>query len=246
MILPTAFKTFRTNEFIQFFTDVVKLCIQNRPQKLQIQVQLEAFEKSNNNLETVFKHNQKSDISSVLTKLDQRREEALMCIRKTSDGYLNHYKLTKRNTAQLVVDCIEKYGENLYGISYQADTSIINKLGNELKTIPKLSGAIEVLGITDVVDEMIDANILFNKKCHHRKEETTLEIIKNSETLVKDAIKAYKVLTSQIVLRATTSTSNDYSRLLYQLNSLINRYNNTMALRGNSMPENDTDYEVLN
>lgn len=95
MIIKAVFQKFRTSEFIQFFSDITTICQQNNTTELGVQSQFEALKQSEQDLENSFKQSQKSELTAVIDKLDQRRDKALVCISKIADGYLSHYNTKK-------------------------------------------------------------------------------------------------------------------------------------------------------
>lgn len=237
MINTPFYKKFRVSEFIQFFTDVIKICIQNNPVQLKINKQLEGLKEPCDKIDSVFKKNQKSDLTEKLEVLDTRRDKALVCISKIADGYLNHFREDKRDAARLITDCIDKYGSRIYDMNYQAETSILSNLGNDLQNKTELANATTVIKVDEVVTEMITANTEFSDCFIDRIEEQAKETGENAGKLINEALQKYRLLVRHIEAHATISPSKERDVLISQLNSLINRYNSTMAMRNHTKPE---------
>lgn len=61
------------------------------------------------------------------------------------------------NSSRLVFG-IDKYGSKIHAFNYQAETSTITNLVNDLETIMELINAIALLVINDVVSELKASN----------------------------------------------------------------------------------------
>lgn len=235
MILTPFFNRFRTSEFIQFFSDTATICSQSNPKRLNIEVQFNEFNRQQKSLEESFKQNRKSEITTQLAKLDERRDRALVCISAIADGYLSHFNPREQEAAQKISDCISKYGSKLYTLNYQAETSVLTSLGKDLKS--ELSEPVKLLHLNEVVDEMNAANTEFNEKFIDRIDETSMDDSESTTNLINPTLEKYKVLCKHIVAHATISPSEQYTNLIKRLNTLIGRYNSTMALRNNGKPD---------
>ncbi|MBN1182261.1 MAG: hypothetical protein JXB49_08245 [Bacteroidales bacterium] len=240
MILTPIFNRFRISEYIQFFSDTATICSQSNPKELNIEAQFNEFNRQQKSLEESFKQNRKSEITALLTKLDERRDRALVCISIVADGFLNHFNPRKQDAAQKISDCISKYGSKLYTLNYQAETSVLTSLGEDLQG--ELSESVNLLHLNEVVDEMNAANTEFNEKFIDRIDETSMDDSESTSNLIKLTLEKYKVLCRHIDAHATITPSEQYTNLIKRLNALIERYNSTMALRNNDK----TDETIIN
>ena len=117
MINIPILRNFRASEFIQFCKDVLSLCKKADPKKLQIDEPLSDFEASTVKLDDIFKVSKASGITQVLSKLDDRRDEGVICYRKLSDGYTHHFNAEKADAGEKLIAAIDNYGSNIYKLN---------------------------------------------------------------------------------------------------------------------------------
>lgn len=237
MIKSPNLKKFRTSEHIQFITDVGNLCVQNQPEILQIESPLEALQKSTAELETVFKQDKGSQITQEIQTLDDRRDEAYVCISVLTEGYTHHFNKKMSEAACLLDDCIRKYGRSAYRLNYQAETSIINNLLSDVRNTEKYADAVKVLGLGDLFAEMEAVNDQFNKRFLARITESAEDSSESSIEWVKTTTKHYRTLTDHITAHSIINPKESYTVLINQLNTLTEKYNEILAHRMSTKSE---------
>ncbi len=238
MISTVLFNKFRIEECIQFFKDVSGICQNSNPEQLKINRQYKALKESVDKLEEEFKADRKSEYTEEIQALDHRRDEAVICLRKIADGFTNHYDKSKSEAGKAIIDCIDKYGTSVYKMNYKAETGILSNLGDDLKNDKTVSQAVESLGLSDVVSEMIKANKLFNERFLSRIEQQTEDVSQSATELVIESKTFYKALTDHIIAYNTIEPTEALTSLINKLNTLIESYNQTVESRG-SKPEDE-------
>ncbi len=246
MILPAIFKKFRINEFVQFFVDVIGLCEKNNPETLNINVQLETLKETNARLDEAFKRDQKSGVTKQLTLLDQQRDEDIICLRMLADAFSHYFEEDKKNAGERILTCIDKYGSSIYRMNYHAETSTVDNLGKELKNTAELAEAINTLGIADVVDHMAGTNDQFKDLYQQRVQEEAANNDVSAGEIIKEALNNYHTLVTHIEAHATITPSDAYTKLINELNGLIERYNATMALRTGTKEDEEVPVDDVN
>lgn len=233
MINKPSFNFYRQSESLQFFEDVATLCNKNNVDKLKIGNQSQQLILINQKLQASFKPDLHSQITEQLSELDQRRDNAVICLRKIADGFINHYDAQKQKAGKTIVQVIDKYGSSLSRMNFQAETSTLTNLGRELISKPELSQAVEEITLTGVVEEMIASNNLFNEKYLLRVQETAANNDEVTSKFILEAVAAYRELTDHIEAHSTLTPSKEYLSLISELNELVNRYNTTVNQRIN-------------
>jgi hypothetical protein len=241
MIKSVNFKKFRTSEFIQFFVDINKIYEENNPESLNLSEQHALLANINSELAKVFKQDLGSDITEEIAELDQRRDEAVICLRKLADAYTNHYDSAKKEAGQRMVNAIDKYGSKIYLLNYQAETSTVNNLVNDIETLPELVDANTLMGSGDVVSELKTSNNLFNERYLARVHEEAEKEKVSAGEVIKEGITNYRTLVAHTEAHATLNSNVAYSSLINQLNVLIDKYNDTVSGRGNSVDDNQEE-----
>jgi hypothetical protein len=232
MILTPRISKLRNSESVQFFVDVITLCKDNKASELNLQKPLAELEKSSKALSTSFKKEQASALTTELTELDNRRDLAIICLRKLADGYRSHHDEAKKKAGKLLVAVIDKYGKAIARMNYQAETGVLTSLGADLKDDAKNAAAVKLLGLGDTVTEMATANNLFNKTYIERVGEAATNDIVSASDMVTDCKDKFAALVMHIEANAVIAPSEGLDTLMKQLNSLIEKFNTMLAMRG--------------
>lgn len=230
MNLTPNFAFYRNSESIQFFNDVLAICKKNNVQELNLADPVAKLEQNSSDLSNSFKKEQKSDLTERLTTYDQRRDEALVCLRKVADGYTNHFDAQKRAAGLAVLNAIDKYGGSIHRLNYQAQTSVTDNLFKDL-TGEKLAGQIEHMGMVDIVFEMKEANQLFNDTFLQRVQENAANEQVATGKLVQEAIRNFRTLIAHIQANNLLNPSVAYEHLLKQISQLIDKYDSLVTAR---------------
>lgn len=240
MINSVNFKLFRKSESVQFFNDIVTLCSESNPKALNIEAQLGTLNECVNSLNSNFATDRSSEITNDLISLDQRRDKAIVCLRMLTEGFTNHYDSAKSDTAALLLQTIDKYGSKISKMNYQAETSTLDNLGDELQNDAAAADLVNQLGLSDLVGEMIEANNEFNTRYLDRVKEEAGESELAMGELIKNSVAAYRLLTAHIEAHSTLNPSDELNTLADRINELIERYNLTVH-RKHSDNEVDED-----
>jgi len=241
MINSVNFKLFRKSESVQFFNDIVTLCSESNPQALNIEAQLSTLNECVNSLNSNFATDRSSEITNDLISLDQRRDKAIVCLRMLTEGFTNHYDSAKSDAATLLLQTIDKYGNKISKMNYQAETSTLDNLGDELQNDAKAAELVSQLGLSDLVGEMIEANTAFNTRYLDRvKEKAGGNEIAIGE-LIKESVANFRLLTAHIEAHSTLDPSAEISTLIDRINELTERYNLTVKRKHTDNEVDDDD-----
>lgn len=235
---------FHSNEFIQFGNNVVSICDESNPQELKIREPLEKLRASLTDLEDIYKISQASAITSKLTELDDRRDNAIIFLRKLGDTFTNHFDEARQIAGQKLVEVIDKYGTPIYKQNYQAETGSLKNLINELETSSEYREILDLLEGTEMLNEMKTANELFDKKYLLRNDQ---EAGKDDESFGERRLEAknnYRDLVQHIEGWATVTPTDGYTNLINRFNHLIARYNQVVKARSSKETSEEDALEV--
>ncbi len=221
----------RYTESVQYFNDVLSLCSNHDPQALKITAEVAALETSVNRLNEGSRPEMADGLTSELVELDTRRDRAIVCLRMMAEAYTNHYLPEKRQAGASLLNTIDKFGGPVSRLNYQAETSTLTSLGSELQTNATLVAQVEELGLSGLVDELVESNVAFNARYIDRVEADAADNGVAMKQLILDAMKAYRVLLSHITAHATLTPGETYSKLIDQINELIDKYLHLIASR---------------
>ncbi len=221
----------RIAESTQFFGDVLNLCKQSNPADLNIKTQWSELDKSIKKLNESFKKSQASLKTSELSTLDERRDNAIVFLRKIADAYTNHHDVAKKQAGKQLLIAIDKYGRRISKMNYQAETSVLDNLVTDLKNETDSAVSIKLLGLADTVAEIKTANDLFNQTYLERVGEAAGKDLAAAGELVQECRQKYNALVRHIEANATINPSEAYDVLISQLNNLIEKFNIMLAQR---------------
>lgn len=216
------FGNYNQSECIQYLLDAAELC--KRQNNDSLAAPLQALEQGNAKLMQAFKKDKKSNITQLLTQYDQRRDDALVCLRLAARAYSIHNDAATREAASIVLSTIDKYGKSLERLNYQAETSVISNLYFDL-TDETRAVAVAKIHMSDVVEEMNTSNNLFNGTYLTRVEESAAKEEVATGILIQETIAHYRRLVAVIEAYHTINPEGGYDVLLKQINELAAKYN---------------------
>ncbi|TAJ12122.1 hypothetical protein DMA11_14240 [Marinilabiliaceae bacterium JC017] len=231
MFLSIDITRFRNSEFIQFLKNLIQIIKSFTLLIEELQPKVTPLENEVNDMTNSLKPERGSHITQEIVDLDGRRDFALTGIEKMLEGMTNHYNDQTATAAQALLETINNFGSGLARMNYQAETSVINSLIEKWNNEEELVNAVSSLNIGDWVNELDEANTLFNDRYLARvKESAQAPDIKMAD-LRKAATGHYRELLKFITAYATLDETNSYNPLIREVNQLIEQYNRLIAQR---------------
>lgn len=231
MIKTALFKNYRTNEFIQFISNTLMIINEHGKDKLKIKVLYNSLNNHYKQLAAAYQQASQSDITPQLAKLDDERDEAIICLRQISEGYTNHPFEAERMAGQTVLNCIGKYGTRLYNLNYSAETAALKNLSKDLTTISECVDAIKTIGMEAVVNFMNETNEKFEELFIKRLKESSQSNAKTTTELTQLTSDVYRTLVQHVNAHATLSPSAAYAGFVSHLNENIEYFNQIVERR---------------
>lgn len=227
----------RGSEFIQFFSDIISICTKATIDTLGIKDQTVDLENKVTAIKDGYAKEQGSDITQELILIDNRRDDCLVGIRGVCEAYTNHYEPTLAEAGKLLLDKIDSFGSRLAKQSYQAETTIINKLTADFETDAEFISALGLLKLDLWAKQLKAENELFNQRFLDRINEDAQDKEESFKELRLEIMDAYKTLISHISAHATIKGTEEYLILIDPINSLIDNYNTTLKRRNQKIDE---------
>jgi ribosomal protein L20 len=238
MFVAASIPFYRNKEFTQFIRNTLMIVHQQGPEQLKVKAQYQLLNQLCQQLEKAYEQVDNSQLSQQLIELDNRRDQAIVCLRALSEGYLNHPKSTHREAGEQLLACINRYGSRLYALNYTEETATLKQLLGELQTRPECQQATETLQLADVVNEMKQANQAFEKLFIQRIEESVQSEGLSNRELMRKTTDAYRQLLKHLEAHATLTPSNEYQLLADLLNENTSYFNEVVERRKSiSTPE---------
>lgn len=224
------FSKFRNSEHLQFFEDVGAICAKTDVAAIKLQSQVNALVQATLELSNSFKKQTGSEHTLTMSRIDTSRDIDIKLMRKVASACSYHFDEEKAKAARLILRTIDKYGKAISQLNYQAQTTVLNNLGKDLKQT-KEAAAIELLGLTDVCDHMTELNSTFNTEFLTRLDERAKANDVKTAELIKVAILKWQELDTFIDANLVLNPSEALTTLVKKLDELIEAYNTTVNNR---------------
>jgi len=231
-MINTAFLTvYRLQEVIQFMKNVRIILKKFDLEKLKLKELFGSFEEKFELLNRAYGTGSTSELTPQLKELDIRRDQAIICLRMMADAFTHHFEENLRDQGRRILNCIDNYGTKLYSLNYSAETAVLNKLYEDFTTTDENSKAIKELKLDAVLQEMNEANQLFEQLFVTRLEETSQDNFRPAKELNKEVIEIYKEMVKLIDAYATIANNKNYGTIIDHLNENIEHFNNIVERR---------------
>lgn len=237
MIQTIFLRSLRNSEFIRFNKDVLSICSSNNAAALGIAPQVAALQTSTAPLDELFAKERGNLVTPELEALDARRDAALTGIRMLAEAQTYHYDPVSAKAGQQVFAAIDKYGRNLARLNYIAETEVIVSLADDFATYADLNAAAITHNIHDWLKELSTANTLFNTRYLARNTDYAAKPGGNLQQQREVTTEAYRSLADHITAHATLTPSAAYTKLINEINTLIDQYNLLLKNRGGAGEE---------
>ena len=230
----------RNAEYLQYMKDFAGIINLNDPATLQIDTKLAAFTAKTTELENLFKKALANDRTKAVLALDQRRDDAINGIAAFLQGYSYHYEADKKQNAQKLLTALAIYGVGIARQNYMSETATINNLLVDFADKPELAAAVTAFSLQPWIDELQDANTLFNTEYLSRTQEygdANPDTIKSKREEVNVTYYALRDRIDALHTLVETPPS-PYTTVINQLNALTDQYNVLLVHRQEVRPEN--------
>ncbi len=186
---------------------------------------------------------QKSEQTKDIEAADLRRDNAWSGIRANVQSHFNHFKDSKKAAAKLLDDAMNVVGGNIINRPLVEEMTLIGKFLAGCRDKPTLTNAVDVLLLTEWIDELEAANNGFKELYGSR----VAEIGDTMPTIVlkqrrTEASALYEELKLALTANAFIGKYGDvYLKAINQWNVLGEEQNRLLALQqGNGDGEEDT------
>jgi hypothetical protein len=222
---------YRNKECIQYLKDVVSIYSAFDLTALKLKTFVDQLEARNTLLEELFEIAKKSEKTETLESIDERRDRAIVGIRKVADGFSTYFEADKETAGKLVITHIDKYGKNLYRLNYLAETTALTSVVNDLDTDTAAKAAVTLLGLTAWVAELKDANIDFNTLYLARNTDLANQPDQNLLTARLESYPVFDLLMEKTASYYSAFGNPEYKTIIDQMNEITLKYNETVPKR---------------
>jgi hypothetical protein len=219
---------FRNDEHFLFFYGVLDLINRIGALALKIEKEFEVFRACFSNEDEALKKISKSAVTAKINDADTVRDITFRGMVDTNTIALNHYDPEVAEAAQSLKIPFDAYG-NLAKLPLKEETSGIINLMQELRG--KYAAAVQKAGLTGWVNKLeTDNNTFFTLFTERNDENAARTQLKMKECRLETE-RAYEAIVERINALIVIEGETDYADFVSKLNSLIDKFNNDVAVR---------------
>lgn len=231
IIVTPSYTDYRQAEATQFLHGL-GFCFSNiDTPTLYIKAEVDAFSLASTAMQNAFRPENNSEITAQLVSLDDRRDWCAKTLYNISGALAKHYEEDIAKAASRILECMSKYGDNIYKQSYPEETTSIKSLYRNLTEDSVLNLAVSTCNLAKVVDDLNSENIAFEQLYFERIRLNSKSNDISFAELQSTAFKACKTLLTKIQACCTVFPELDYEPLMRQINSTIEQFNQIVINR---------------
>jgi len=235
MINSIKLQTLRNSEYIQFFTDVLKVVSNNNPEALEVKALYDALHSKANEIESLFKVSQGSMVTKEIENLDARRDKAINGVTLIIQALTYSADLTVSNYAKTLEAHLSLFGTGIAKDNYLSETTVLRNIVNDWKTKPDLKEAITTLQLLSWQTEMEQANNEFSETYSKRNDQLAGASGDKLKALRLEGNEAYYKLRTRLNSYLDINEGTDpWATTVNQINQNINNYLALLNRRNNS------------
>lgn len=179
----------RNEEHIQLMTEVKELIEASTAKTLNIEELFGSFTKLLAQEGDALNKINKSSITGELSEADGKRDELLRGLKKTTQGYLNHFQEAKHKAAIKILIVLDHYN-GIETKPYEQETSSVNALILEINS--SCSAEVVTLDLTEWITELKSANDQFDALLKTRYDESAAKCTLEMKLVRIDIDKVYR------------------------------------------------------
>lgn len=230
-ILGIRLRKLRIGVYIDFITQLLAFLDTLGLDILKIKAQADALKSKMAELEQVYNPVRRSLITPQLEAADERRDNAISGITRVVQGYLLHFTAEKKNAAILLDANIEANGGNIARLEWSLESTNLDNLLKDWLSKPELTNAVTLLGLTEWMDELREANKIFMELMEARNAEMgDKRIIIKLKEIKEQSIALYLLLKNKLQSQANVNEfAPPYDKAINRWNEVVDHHNQILA-----------------
>lgn len=221
----------RIAEFIALGHEINEILSRNLPLSPGLQEAALAFKNGFNQVSLAYARERGRPLSREIEELDFRRDECINGIMQLAEAFSRHYDEAMRTAAGKLLQVIRQYGSNIALQNYNAETSSLKSIIEDLEATGPAREAMVKLGLTEWVAEMKTANDRFANVYSEQTQDTGEHPVGNLKELRGFARANYLDLLGMLDAQKWVKTDATLLTLVNEINEVIVRYHEMVASR---------------
>ena len=174
-------------------------------------------------------------LTKAIKETDEKRDNALVGIRKMAEAQTTHYNPQQVAAAELLLRNFKKYG-NVIRLPYSEQSAAVNSMLNDW-AVGDLNAALQTLGLTAWRDYLKTTQQQFDNIYLDRVQAEAAQTAVPISKLRPDAMKVYQDFAMLLTVFAKMTPAT-YLPIVEQVNELIQKYNTPVVATNDKKTEN--------
>jgi hypothetical protein len=218
----------RNAEHFQFQTEFKTQVENTTAQALGIETQFHNYLSKYAGENEALVYISKSSLTDLLNNADSYRDSIFRGLCDTVKAACNHFIPGKAEAAKKLMIIFDTYG-NLSVEAYDEETAKLTSLVNDLQV--NHSSEINLLGVTEWIDELKASNLRFEDIKTNRYSEESTKTILRMKQVRKETDQMYQDMINRINAQILLNGETNYKDFVIALNQRIENAKNVMAKR---------------
>ncbi len=245
MINSILLQPLRNSEYIQYFTDTLRIVLNCDPDALMVRAQYEALENKVQAIERLYKISQGSIVTKEIVALDERRGKAINGVTQLIIGHTYSMDPAISNHAITLMAHLNLFGPGISRQNLQSETTILRNIVNDWKTKPELTAAIAALQLSIWLTEIELSNNEFSIAYDKRNDELAAAPLEKLSALRLEGNELYYKLRNRLnSYMDINEGAEPWASAVNKLNQNINSYVLLLNRRGTSTGEGEPEEEA--
>jgi len=227
------FRNMRNAEHVGFMGKVIDLLIRFTTVKNKFISVFDVFSTNYEAEKTAYKKERANVKTGQLAELDKERDRVYMAAKKIYLANLGHWNEEIRNAAKQLKVAFDTYGKVPLK-SYNAQTAAMEKFVKDMNK-DRYKGAIALMRLKEYIDVMNELNNRFKDLMADRTEEDSSTSHIKMAPARRLVDQSYAELTKKIAASVLLEGPADYEAFITELNMVVWKYKNTMAVRSGKL-----------
>lgn len=227
----------RNSEFLQFATDVINRCELVNQEDLKLSEAVLAFKDTAADLETVYNKDTHSEVTEKLLASDAARDSDLVGIHTVCEGYAYSRDKAIAESAQRILQSIDRHGKSLSRLNYQAETTVVDAITGEWNSNEQLKQDLQMLNLTQWAGLLGVENNSFSQLYQDRVDDKLDTVGQSFTELRAGVIATYRTLCDTIFAHSIITKNEQYQTLADAINLIIADYQGILDRRTSTIEE---------
>jgi len=238
------FHNLQNLELIQFMKSFLEIIAKADPELLKVKAQYDALLTIYTAMHDFYKPELANKLTKQVQNLDANRDQALQGIIDVLRAYQKHYDPVLKAAAELLLNSIDIYGDQIGSFSYQKETAAIGLICTNWNKEDEYANALSSLHLSPWAAKLNEFNTQFEVQYMERMELDAHSPEVKMVDYRKQSYESYKTVLKHMEANAILTGEEPYIDVNKKINQLIDMNNQLIDSRTNKKEETEESTAV--